>query len=1131
MRGTWSTNARVATVLVGGFFAFTLVAQTSNEAASASPVTSDSSPVTVKRDSQAELKGIEDSTQQYETRTQEIPKQIEEAKRSILQLQDSKTDLPAELEQGSIEDLKKLGERIDKELAKWQSRLTELTAAESRRADRLVSIPGELTALTQQAPTGDSAAAGATTTSTANLPPSQTKSALHQARKDLLQAEQSFYRAEAPLLDLQQQEARLSQAKELGQKEALAPQLRKKLAGETMAVADRLRAESKSVASSPPLAAFAAETVELFSQSREGSNFLLEKQKVEASIESERQRLETIKTRMASSRRKVELIESSGLSIDAATGALFKAHAAGLPSAREIHRGLSAGTQRSAELQLNALELEASERTLIDPAQTAALRAEATAAGLATSVADDLLSNRRTIVAQLIAGQRALAGEYATLNTLRRQLAEQSETCRLFLRERLLWIRSSPAYGIGPLKKDIETTAALPTHFQKAGEFLVKDFQRSPLLWVAGIGMFLLLFLRRGRLIDRIHKLGSVASKDWCGKFHPTAVTVVLTAVLALFSAFLPLFLGWRMVGSDEHAIGAALLELAVFLLCSGFLLHASMPSGLVEKHFGWSGNKRIYQATRWLRPAMVLPIFLLGTLFHLTPHGTLGRLWFLALLLVGLPYIWAVLRPSVSPASSPWFCRALFLIAVLIPIGLVAFALAGYFESAMNLRRQVQISVWIILGILLFRALLTRVLTVSKRQESSRQLRRRREALIAERRSRVLDTPATGSGESDPPKEQVPTIEELQADAVHLSRIEGQTLQVIRVISVLAIAVSLAVVWSRDLPALSALDNITLWEEQTSIPATTGTLPLPDSITGLGQDGSSATTNGGVREVSLQDLLLAFGGLGLTIALATSLPGLVEILALRRLKLGTGSSFAITTVLRYIIVITGILLSFKLIAFNWQHLQWIAAAATLGIGFGLQEIFANFVSGLILLFERPVRLGDYVTIGGVSGRVSQIRMRATTILQFNHRELIIPNRELVTGQFVNWSLSDSVLRLEIPVGIAYGSDTKLAMNTLLSVAEKEDLVRADPPPKAVFLAFGDSTLNFELRVFLGGIDDLVNTQNKLHFEIDRRFREEGIEISFPQRDLHIRSLPPGVLGAVSPPAETPPPSPPATSV
>ena len=191
----------------------------------------------------------------------------------------------------------------------------------------------------------------------------------------------------------------------------------------------------------------------------------------------------------------------------------------------------------------------------------------------------------------------------------------------------------------------------------------------------------------------------------------------------------------------------------------------------------------------------------------------------------------------------------------------------------------------------------------------------------------------------------------------------------------------------------------------------------------------------------------------------------------------------------------------------TWVSVQWLAAGMTLGLGFGLQEIFPNFVSGLILLFERPIRVGDVITLGDTTGTVTDIRIRATTVTNWDRKEPIVPNKELITGRLLNWTLSDPVNRIVITVGVAYKSDTRKARSILLAVAYEHPNVLRDPTPNVTFEEFGDSTLNFVLRCYLAGMDVRLATIHELHETINDRFNEEEIEIAFPQQGLHIRSV------------------------
>ena len=169
---------------------------------------------------------------------------------------------------------------------------------------------------------------------------------------------------------------------------------------------------------------------------------------------------------------------------------------------------------------------------------------------------------------------------------------------------------------------------------------------------------------------------------------------------------------------------------------------------------------------------------------------------------------------------------------------------------------------------------------------------------------------------------------------------------------------------------------------------------------------------------------------------------------------------------MQYTVAIIGGSAIFRIIGIGWGNIQWLIAALGVGIGFGLQEIVANFISGLILLFERPIRVGDTVTVGDMSGVVSRIRIRATAITGWDRKELIVPNKEFVTGRLINWTLSDTVLRVSIPVGVAYGSDTKKAKERMLAVAKANEKVLHDPAPSVVFMGFGASSLDFDLRAF-----------------------------------------------------------------
>lgn len=202
------------------------------------------------------------------------------------------------------------------------------------------------------------------------------------------------------------------------------------------------------------------------------------------------------------------------------------------------------------------------------------------------------------------------------------------------------------------------------------------------------------------------------------------------------------------------------------------------------------------------------------------------------------------------------------------------------------------------------------------------------------------------------------------------------------------------------------------------------------------------------------------------------------------------------------------IIIALSVAGFAFTNLAIIAGALSVGIGFGLQNIVNNFVSGLILLFERPIKTGDWIVAGNTEGYVKRIRMRSTLIQTFDRADVIVPNSELISSQVINWMLYDTRGRAKVAVGVAYGTNTQLVKNVLLKVAEENpDVIKdgSSPEPKVLFLGFGDSSLNFELRCHISNIDNRLQCISDMNFAIDAAFREQGIEIPFPQRDIHIR--------------------------
>ena len=402
--------------------------------------------------------------------------------------------------------------------------------------------------------------------------------------------------------------------------------------------------------------------------------------------------------------------------------------------------------------------------------------------------------------------------------------------------------------------------------------------------------------------------------------------------------------------------------------------------------------------------------------------------------------------------------------------------AAAGYYLSALQLRSLIRETIQLVILLIVLNSLALRWLTLARRRFARREAKRKAE----ERREENLRQQA--EKKTSPTDETGPAIMHPEPE-IGLAEIDGHTRSMLQTAMFFLVVIGSWAIWEPVFPAFNILQDITLWSYTGVVEGVTTQIPI-----------------------NLANLVMAVVVTVITIIASRNLPGLLEITILNRLPMDAGARHAFTTLCRYAITAIGIILAFNTIGLRWSSVQWLIAALGVGLGFGLQEIVANFICGLIVLFERPFRVGDTVTVGTVSGTVSRIRIRATTILDWDRKELIVPNKEFITGQLINWSLSDPLLRFITKVGIAYGSDIELAEKIFLRVLKENPMIVKDPKPTAYFLGFGDNSLNFELRSYITTIDHILLAKHELHKAIDREFRKAGIVISFPQRDIHFDS-------------------------
>jgi small-conductance mechanosensitive channel len=224
-------------------------------------------------------------------------------------------------------------------------------------------------------------------------------------------------------------------------------------------------------------------------------------------------------------------------------------------------------------------------------------------------------------------------------------------------------------------------------------------------------------------------------------------------------------------------------------------------------------------------------------------------------------------------------------------------------------------------------------------------------------------------------------------------------------------------------------------------------------------------------------------------------------------MRLRRGVGHAVSTLLQYSVLLIGFIFALSAAGMDFSRVALFAGAFSVGIGFGLQSVINNFVSGLILLFERPIQIGDVIEVGGLLGEVRRIGARSSTIHTVDGAEVIIPNANLISNQVVNWTLSDRKRRIDLELGVAYGTDPERVLEILGNVAESHAKVLGDPEPQTLFLGFGDSALNFRLRVWIPRFEEGFEIRSDLGVAMYAALRDAGIRIPFPQRDLHLRSV------------------------
>jgi potassium efflux system protein len=700
-----------------------------------------------------------------------------------------------------------------------------------------------------------------------------------------------------------------------------------------------------------------------------------------------------------------------------------------------------------------------------------------------------LLATRAQVLVQLGALQTKLASAQGEAEQELRGLVASTAKLDALLDSRLLWTPSHApvdrAWLVGLASDDSGFFSA--ARWSRALRDAGAAIMAVPLLAACALIAIVLLFWLRRRAPARLAAIAAPMRRIRSDGYRLTGMALLWTLLdaapwpaLLWFAAVA--FRGTPAPGNNFAAdIAFSLTRLAAPVFVLAFLRALTRENGLAQFHFRWPRLRRaaLSAAVPWLA-LIVLPTQFLIVLMMLRGDAAAIDGYARALLAVALlamaALAWRLLAPGrlwtarytvlQEPLRLRQFTRVVLCGGVLL---LAVLVLRGFFVTALALSTHALNTLAALLAANVVYDLAARWLVLGERRLALQRMELRK---IAD-----ADTAVTDDGHAPP---------EAPPEEITLASVSAQTRRLLRALVVVGCAAVLLWIWSDVAPALTLLGDIKVWASSDVVGGKTVAL-----------------------SVSLRDVLEAVLVLALTWIATRNLPGLIELSLLRRLHVDAPTRYAITSVTRYAIVFTGTIVGLAMLGLHWSNLQWLAAGFSVGLGFGLQEIFANFVSGLMVLVERPFRIGDIVSIGEVEGTVARIRTRATTIVDWDNKEVIVPNKSFITERLTNWSLSNTVTRVVLRIGAAYASDPRQVRELLLEIARAEPLVVDDPAPSCWFVQISACTFDFDLRVFIADIGDRNRARDALYMRIAEVFREKNIEMAFPQTDIWFRNAMP----------------------
>jgi len=703
-----------------------------------------------------------------------------------------------------------------------------------------------------------------------------------------------------------------------------------------------------------------------------------------------------------------------------------------------------------------------------------------------------LLDKQKELLLKLESAGQTYLRSLGDFDFTREKMVAKAQQFAEYLDKNLLWVPSSSPINLDFPLELLKAIRALisPANWIGLGQDSIDAISKRPLASLFILLMCSGLLMVRGQCKKTIEDCSEIVGQLYADRFVYTLTALSLTFILVLPMPMLGYGWGWLL---DHHhqggifstAAGVGMQSVSVTLLFLEFFYRLFSPKGIARIHFQWQKDSVLLLRNQvaWIRFVVIPTIFLVNITEASTViaySDSLGRLSLIIILIGMAIFLRRILNPNdslVKPfllehphGNLKKFRFVWYPMAFMSPLVIIGFAAAGYYLSALELQQKLFISLRLIFLVVVLHQLVLRWLNLVNRQIAIENIRQKRKAATQNEKSGLPQ----GSEERNLPIEE---------QLIDIPKINAQTMKLVNMSINFILIIGFWLTWGNMLPAFSFFDDIVLWQHEVIV------------------DNQPAT-----QPITLTNLLLALLYGFVMVVSVVNFSGLMELLLFKMMSMEPGSRYAINQMAKYVLVAIGLIAIANELGGRWSQVQWLVAALSVGLGFGLQEIFANLVSGIILLFERPIRVGDTVTIGEVTGKVCRIQMRATTIMDWDQKELVVPNKTFITNELVNWTLSDAITRVVIPVGIAYGSDVEKAHQVMMETVLATPLVLKDPEPCVLFMAFGDSSLNFSVRVFVSETGHRLPIIHDLHVRLEKALRDHNIEIPLPQRDVHIRS-------------------------